>query len=275
MSGICQHMVNWLNTSLYIKSCHVKWMQIVIDILFHSISYDTVFSNPTLSFLQSFGLHLGPLLCCCWAPLVSVVLWPGRFTKDLGNSFVISNMSFLHPFGLHVGLHVGLPPGLPKWLTDIQQTNRLMQGVTNTYIMYTYTYTICSFRMKSTYTWMVKFITSIHKQYTKNTMTPRIRGTKPSHYQNVWPNCNFAGFNTNVCRFPTFEHHLSAWNHQFESPWFSAPNFQGKVGTSGKRLQSYWQLIYQTEGWWFSSSQAVKRWAEGINPSISPYNYWP
>ena len=68
----------------------------------------------------------GPLLCR-W------VLWPGRLTKDLGKSFVTSNMSFLHPFGLHVGLHVGLPPGLPKWLTDIQQTNRLVQGITPKY----------------------------------------------------------------------------------------------------------------------------------------------
>ena len=72
----------------------------------------------------------GPLLCR-W------VLWPGRLTKDLGKSFFISNMSLLHPFGLHVGLHVGLPPGLPKWLTDIQQTNRLVQGRIHTY---THTY---------------------------------------------------------------------------------------------------------------------------------------
>ena len=76
----------------------------------------------------------GPLLCR-W------VLWPGRFTKDLGKSFVLSNMSSLHPFGVHVGLHVGLPPGLPKWLTDIQQTNRLMQGVT---YIYTYVYMVLS-----------------------------------------------------------------------------------------------------------------------------------
>ena len=87
----------------------------------------------------------GPLLCR-W------VLWPGRLTKDLGKSFVTSNMSFLHPFGLHVGLHVGLPPGLPKWLTDIQQTNRLVQGITYAYTYaYTRTYTYIYMYMPKAY----------------------------------------------------------------------------------------------------------------------------
>ena len=136
MSGICQHMVNWLNTSLYIKSCHVKWMQFIsyyIVIVFCSIQYHMIqyFQTQHCLFYNHLGSTWDPSCAAAGPLLCRWVLWPGRLTKDLGKSFVTSNMSFLHPFGLHVGLHVGLPPGLPKWLTDIQQTNRLVQGITH------------------------------------------------------------------------------------------------------------------------------------------------